>query len=98
MIARETPFSALEKIEKVRRVNRFLMHLKPEYREVLVLREYQNMTYEEIAAVTDATISSVKSRLFKARRKLGNYLAPFNEDVDSNGQESDSKEVSSKSA
>jgi len=73
----ETPFARLMKAEQVELVNRFLNKLSPEYREVLVLREYQNFSYDEIAAVTRNTVSSVKSRLFKARRKLGQFLQPW---------------------
>lgn len=73
----ETSFERLMKAEQMELVNRFLNELSPEYREVLVLREYQNLTYEEIAAVTRNTVSSVKSRLFKARRKLGRFLQPW---------------------
>lgn len=73
----ETPFAQLEKSERIALVNRFLNLLKPEYREVLVLREYQNLTYAEIAAITRNTESSVKSRLFKARRKMAVFLAPW---------------------
>lgn len=72
--AKSTPASDLEKSEKIQLVNRFLGELKADYREVIILREYQNMTYEEIAAVTRSTLSAVKSRLFKARKKLGVYL------------------------
>ena len=43
---------------------------------MLILREYQNLTYEEIAAVTRSTLSAVKSRLFKARRKLADFMLP----------------------
>ncbi len=61
--------------------NRFLMEaiarLKPEYREVLLLREYQDLSYEEIAAVTGSTESAVKSRLFKARQQLHRMLKPY---------------------
>ena len=73
----ETPFARLMKAEQVELVNRFLNERSPEYREVLVLREYQNLSYDEIAAVTRNTVSSVKSRLFKARRKLGQFLQPW---------------------
>jgi RNA polymerase sigma-70 factor (ECF subfamily) len=76
----ETPFSQLLKSEQVDLVNTYLGQLKPEYREVLVLREYQNLSYDEIAAVTRNTLSSVKSRLFKARRKLGDFLRPVLDD------------------
>jgi len=39
-----------------------------------VLREYQNLSYEEIAAVTGSSLSAVKSRLFKARRRLAELM------------------------
>ncbi len=71
---RSTPIADLEKNEKIQIVNQFLAELKPDYREVIILREYQNMSYEEIAAVTRSTLSAIKSRLFKARRKLGAYI------------------------
>ncbi|MDX1438634.1 MAG: RNA polymerase sigma factor [Rubricoccaceae bacterium] len=74
-----TPFGKLLKAEQIELVNKFLTQLSPEYREVLVLREYQNLSYDEIAAVTRNTVSSVKSRLFKARRKLGEFLKPWME-------------------
>ncbi|HLA69291.1 MAG TPA: sigma factor-like helix-turn-helix DNA-binding protein, partial [Bacteroidota bacterium] len=47
---------------------------KPEYREVILLREYEGMSYVEIAAITGNSESSVKSRLFKARRALSEKL------------------------
>ena len=67
---------ALEKAEQIALVNHCLGRLKPEYREVIVLREFQNMSYAEIAAVTKSTLAAVKSRLFKARRKLAAYVRP----------------------
>lgn len=72
----DTPFTKMEKAEQIRFVTHFLESLKPQYREVLILREYQNLSYEEIAAVTRTTISSVKSRLFKARKKLAVLMDP----------------------
>lgn len=72
----ETPVSRMEKKERIELVNRFLGTLSPSYREVIILREYQNLSYEEIAAVTRSTLSAVKSRLFKARRKLARAMQP----------------------
>jgi RNA polymerase sigma-70 factor (ECF subfamily) len=63
--------------EQVELVQRLLAQLKPEYREVLLLVEYEQMSYAEIAEVTGATISSVESRIFKARRALGKKLRPY---------------------
>jgi RNA polymerase sigma-70 factor, ECF subfamily len=76
----DTPISSMEKSEQVRFVTSFLETLKPDYREVIILREYQNLSYEEIAAVTRSTISSVKSRLFKARRKLALVIGKAHEE------------------
>lgn len=72
----DTPMAHLEKSERIEMVNHFLAQLKPDYREVLILREYQNLSYDEIAAITRSTLSAVKSRLFKARRKLADFMEP----------------------
>lgn len=72
----DAPEELMEKSEAVAWVNTFLGQLKPDYREVLVLREYQNLSYEEIATVTRTTLSGVKARLFKARRKLAEVMLP----------------------
>lgn len=72
-----TPFGNLLKSEQADLVQRALAALPPAYREVVVLREYQNLSYDEIAAVTRTTVSSVKSRLFKARRKIAAELGPW---------------------
>ena len=47
-----------------------------EYREAFVLREYENMPYEEIAALVGSTVSNVKSRVFRARQKIKKLLEP----------------------
>lgn len=70
------PGAVMEKSEQIALVNHYLGQLKDDYREVLILREYQNLSYEEIAAVTRSTLSAVKSRLFKARRKLADFMEP----------------------
>ena len=45
--------------------------------EVLILRQYDKLSYTEIAAITGDTVSSVESRLFKARKALAKQLAPY---------------------
>ncbi len=72
----ETATRPLEKAEQIALVQHFLGRLKPEYREVIILREYHHMSYAEIAAVTKSTLSAVKSRLYKARRKLAAGMLP----------------------
>jgi len=46
-------------------------------REVLVLREYQELSYEEIATVIGADLNVVKARLYRARQALAKRLAPY---------------------
>jgi len=51
-----------------------LDQLLPEYREAIVLREIEGLTYKEIASVTGAPIGTVMSRLARARRRLQEAL------------------------
>jgi RNA polymerase sigma-70 factor (ECF subfamily) len=77
----QTPHEVSIKTELTELVDLHLNHLKVEYREVLVLRHYDGLSYAEIAAVTGDSVSSVESRLFKARKALAKKLEPyFNEE------------------
>lgn len=73
----ESPHERLVHEETTEMVRRFLGQLKVEYREVLILRQYEKLSYAEIAAITGDTVSSVESRLFKARKVLAKKLAPY---------------------
>lgn len=73
----ETPHEQFVALERSQIVNRLLDSLKREYREVLVLLVYENMSYAEIAAITGATESSVKSRIFRARKAMMEKLRPY---------------------
>ncbi len=72
----ETPHALLERREQGEMLERALAMLGSTYREVLLLREEQGLSYAEIAGVTGDSESSVKSRLFKARRALAARLMP----------------------
>ncbi len=54
-----------------------LQRLHVTYREAIILREYERLSYAEIADITGTTVSSVKSRLFKARKALIEKLKPY---------------------
>jgi RNA polymerase sigma-70 factor, ECF subfamily len=71
------PDAMMELREERELIARCLHALKPEYREVLTLREYEQLSYTEIAIITGDSESSVKSRLFKARRALAEQLKPY---------------------
>lgn len=68
---------ALEESEQTQLLEKLLNQLLPQYKEVLLLREFESMNYEEIALVTGTTISSVKSKLFKARKELMEKAKPY---------------------
>jgi RNA polymerase sigma-70 factor (ECF subfamily) len=51
--------------------------LPQEHRAVIVLREMQGMTYEEIAAALGVPRGTVESRLFRARQKLKEILGDY---------------------
>ena len=45
-------------------------------REILMLREYEQLSYEEIAELLRLPVNTVRSRLFRARMALKNFLEP----------------------
>lgn len=60
-----TPFDHLSSVEDRARVAEALLTLDTVYREVLVLRFHEDMSLQEIATVTRAPLSTVKSRLYR---------------------------------
>jgi len=56
--------------DEARNLNELMRLLPAEFREVLVLRELEDLSYREIAEVTGAPIGTVMSRLARARRAL----------------------------
>jgi len=66
----KTPLDSILGQEETEIIQHLLAELKPEYREVLVLREFEGCSYAEIAAITSSTVGAVKSRIFKARKGL----------------------------
>ena len=53
-----------------------LGHLEQSEREILMLREYEQLSYGEIASVLRMPVNTVRSRLFRARSALKNQLLP----------------------
>ena len=74
---RPLPLQRLEGDEVRQRLREALMDLPENYRVVIVLRDIEGLTYEEIARVTDSTLEAIKSRLFRARQTLRRTLEPY---------------------
>jgi len=69
------PTERLERGELRQRIDEALGKLSDEHRTVLVLHEFEEMEYKEIAKTMGCSIGTVMSRLFYARRKLAALLA-----------------------
>ena len=71
------PLADLLDKELAAQIDACIAALPPLQREVIVLREFQELSYEEIAKVTEAEISAVKARLHRARQTLAKQLAAY---------------------
>jgi RNA polymerase sigma-70 factor (ECF subfamily) len=65
-----TPLDRFQSNETSAHMTAALLHLEPNYREVLVLRFQEEMSLEEISKVTRAPLSTVKSRLYRGMAAL----------------------------
>lgn len=66
-----TPDAALETVQRFHGLERALARALPtEHREILLLREIEEMSYENIAEVLDISLGTVKSRIARARAGL----------------------------
>ncbi len=68
------PRALAEGREGIEILHERLEQLEPEWREVVVLRFFENMSYDEISNVLDIPIGTVKSRINRARRALRELL------------------------
>jgi RNA polymerase sigma-70 factor (ECF subfamily) len=69
-----SPLEALEIAERRRRVQLALLALPVEYREVIVLRHFAGLSYDDIAATLGIPAKTVKSRIYTARQRLVELL------------------------
>ena len=74
---REIPSEALEKKEMRQKLREAVEQLPPIYREVLVLRDLEELNQEETSKALGISITLVKVRLHRARMMLQKLLAPY---------------------
>ena len=70
----QSPENRLEVRERSEKIYAALASLPPQYRIVVELRHYQEMSYDEIASEMKIPLSDVKSHLFRARKILAEKL------------------------
>ena len=73
----DTPETAAERVEEARTVRSTIAALPEPFREAIVLRELEEMSYKEIALLTRVPIGTVMSRLARARGMLAKLLLPM---------------------
>src|SRR5262249_3427855 len=70
----ENPAQALERNETSARVHRLLAKLPEDQREAVVLRDLEEMTYEEISEILAVPMGTVKSRINRGRIELARLI------------------------
>jgi len=72
-----SPARAVENREQSIAVRRAVCSLPPDLRQVVVMKEFEELTFQEISDVLDVPLSTVKSRLYTALRQLHMRLQKF---------------------
>jgi len=72
-------YARLEEKERMRLLREGMALLPPEMRQMIVLRDVQGMSYDEVAEVLNLPLGTVKSRISRAREKLSAFLRKSSE-------------------
>ncbi len=67
----------MEAAEREKVIRAMMEKLKPKYRLPLLLYRYEEMSYQEIADRLGISLSAVETRIYRARKKLADYLKPW---------------------
>jgi RNA polymerase sigma-70 factor (ECF subfamily) len=78
----ETPERLLLNQEIIDTIKTAIDKLPQEMRTAIMLREFEGMSYEEIAVAMDCPVGTVRSRIFRAREAIDNKLNPLLEHGD----------------
>jgi RNA polymerase sigma factor (sigma-70 family) len=79
--AATSPDRIFQRQQNASAVRRAIELLPDEFREVIILREMESLSYKEIARITELPIGTVMSRLSRARERLKELLADYRAEV-----------------
>ncbi len=74
--SKDNPIANLEKKYLFSILRKAILKLNPKYRAAIILREYNNLSYEEISQVLNTSLPNIKNYLFRGKAKLKEILMP----------------------
>ena len=77
LVTHESPDSLIESEELQQVIMQAMNELPPDLKRAIVLREVDGLSYEDIAAVMDSPIGTVRSRIFRARQFIEDKMVQF---------------------
>jgi RNA polymerase sigma-70 factor (ECF subfamily) len=72
----DDPLEHMAKSEQTKLLLEAIARLPDEFREALVLSEYEGLTYDEIGRMTNTSLSTIRIRIFRAKARLRKMLLP----------------------
>jgi RNA polymerase sigma factor (sigma-70 family) len=69
----------------IQKIKKYVFLLEEKYREIFILKEFLGYKHEEIAKICDISVSTSKIRLFRAHKKLQDYLNPYIKELEKHG-------------
>jgi len=70
----DTPERLLLRVEMEQTINKAIAELPDDLRSAITLREFEGLSYEEIAITMDCPVGTVRSRIFRAREAISNKI------------------------
>jgi len=73
----DDPLDRMSRAEQVLLLQQAIAKLPEEFREALMMSEYDGLTYDEIAKITSTSLSTVRIRIYRAKNRLRKMLLPI---------------------
>ena len=73
----ESPEAAMARDELSQAIDVAIAQLPDDLRSAVTLREFDGLSYEQIAQIMDCPVGTVRSRIFRARESIDQHIAPF---------------------